>query len=170
MNSTSKPFRKVGVIDLALFLLIMINHQFDQVIVVEVGVISKVLKDVLNCDVPIIVPIQVQESLPNMVIAVTKLLLQLGFQLKESALYNFFLLRWFQLLGISYLAGFEILLIVLWILHQVQMREERLLKSIKVDPRLLIIENIVLFDIGLDLLTVEGNPVLDNNAVQELFL
>jgi hypothetical protein len=50
------------------------------------------------------------------------------------------------------------------------MREESLLKSIKVDSGFGIIENIVLFDIGLHLLSVEGNPIFDNNAVQELFL
>jgi hypothetical protein len=49
-------------------------------------------------------------------------------------------------------------------------REECLLKSIKVDSRLLVIENIVFFDISLNLLTVEGNPILYDNAVHELFL
>jgi hypothetical protein len=58
----------------------MVDHQFDQVIVVEVRVISKVLQDVLNSDIPIIVPIQVQECLPDVVIAVAEFLLQLSLQ------------------------------------------------------------------------------------------
>jgi hypothetical protein len=105
-----------------------------------------------------------------MVVAVAELLLQLGLKFKESALDNLFLLRWTQLLGISYLPSFKIFLVVDWILNQVQVREECLLKSIKVDSRLLVIENIVFFDISLNLLTVEGNPILYDNAVHELFL
>ena len=105
-----------------------------------------------------------------MVVAVAELLLQLRFKFKESALNDLFLLRWIQQLGISYLPSFEILLVIDGILNQVQVREKCLLKSIKVDSRLPVIENIVFFDIGLNLFTVERNPIFDNNAVQELFL
>jgi len=42
MNRVTKPFWKVGVADSPLFLLIVIYHELDQVIIVEIWVISEV--------------------------------------------------------------------------------------------------------------------------------
>lgn len=146
----------------------MVHHQFDQIVVVQVWVVSKVLQDILHSDVTVVVSVQVQERLPHMVVAIGELLLQFGLQLQKTVLHHSALLVGALVLSIPHLFGLEVLLVICRVLHQIQMREECFLESIQIDAWLQFIEDVVFRDIGLNLLAGIWDSVFYNYAVHEL--
>ncbi len=73
MNGAAKPSGKVGVVYLADFLAVFIDHQFLQVVVVNVLFVRKVLQHVFNGDESVVVAIKNQECLPNRLEATAEL-------------------------------------------------------------------------------------------------
>lgn len=108
----------------------MVYHQFYQVIIVQIGVISKILKNILHRYVTIIVPIQIKKRLPDMMILITKFLLKFCLKFQQPIFNHFPLFPLPQFLCVSDLFGLKILLVVCWVLDQVEVGEECFLECV----------------------------------------
>lgn len=143
----------------------MVNHEFDQVIVLEIWVISEVFEDVLHSNVAIIVAIQGQKSFSHTFVAICKLLFQFWFKFQKTLFYNLLLVLRGEFLSISNLSSFQILKVVHWVLHEVKMWEEVFLETVEVYSWLLTIEKIKLLEVSLNLIYGKWNPIFNNNVV-----
>ena len=72
MNGASKPFGEVGIAYLSMAFVILVDHDFLEVTIVDILVSSEILKQVLHGYVPIIICIKSQESFPYRVETVAK--------------------------------------------------------------------------------------------------
>lgn len=57
MDSISEPLREVRVVDLTFLISVVIYHELQKVIVVQISFITEVFQNVFDGDVPIIVSI-----------------------------------------------------------------------------------------------------------------
>ena len=90
--------------------------------------------------------------------------------MEETLLNHLFLVSLAQILGVTDLPRFQVLLVVYWILHQIKVREKILLKRVKIHARLFRIKKVELLEVKLDLIFSKWNFFFDENAIQELLL
>lgn len=131
MNSATKPSGEVGVVYLADFLTVFIDHQFLQIVVVNILFVRKVLQHVFNSDESVVVAIKNQECLPNRLEATAELDLEQLVELLNSALHylSLFLFVIFELL--LFLNNFSVFIRLRLFLNDVQMRVEVLFESVE---------------------------------------
>ena len=169
MDGVSEPLGEVRVIDAALLAGIVVYHELQEIVVVQLSLVAKVLQDVLYRDVTVVVCVQGQERLSNRVVAVLKFELQLGLQFLQ-ALFDHGL-GLFPLGGVrkvvSVLLSYLIIGIICGVLSQVSVREEVLLEGIEVHTSLGVLEQVVLGAIDVNLLLGPWDPVFHHDAVHE---
>lgn len=169
MDGISEPFGEVRVVNAALLAGIVVYHQLQEIIVVQLSLVSKILQNILYRDVTVVVCVQGQEGFSHRVVAVLKFQLQLGLQFLKALFdhsLGLFSLVWVREV-VSVLLSHLVVGIIGWVLGQVSMREEVLLKGIEVHASLGILEQVVFRAINVNLLLGPWDPVFHHDTVHK---
>lgn len=123
---------------------IFVLQNLNQIVVIQLAIVAQVLKNVFNCDISIVVLVKQQKRFPYRLEAVGEFNLKFIFQLKQSTFNDLWLLLAILIELVSNVLGLNILDVVFVLLHEIQVWEEKLLETVKVDPLRRFTEEIVL--------------------------
>jgi len=85
LDLPADPLAKVGVVDLPLLLVVLVDDELGQVLEVELLVLpAEEAQDVVHCHIAVIVGVQVEEGLAHTDPVVSKLVFNQLFQLQET--------------------------------------------------------------------------------------
>jgi hypothetical protein len=167
VDGASQPLAEVWVSQLSFFLAILVDHEFLEIVVVQVRLVSEILQEVFDGYKPIEVLVKLQEGLAHRFKAVRKLDLELLLEHHEALLDVAFLLVILVVYLVSEVLCNHILLVIFGLLNEIKLWKEYFLESVVVDAFGVILEHVEVCEEEFDLLSAEGDSVLDYNAVHK---
>lgn len=131
VNRASKPLREVCEIDAALSISILHLQQLLQVHILNRLIGAKVVKEVLNSDEAIEVPVKGKESFPDLLVVVCDFVLDFSVKLSNAIGHQIVLLGLISRVLPGHLDSVPILIALVLLIQNVQMREENLFELVK---------------------------------------
>ena len=171
VDGRPQPLWEVRVTDFALLLAVFVNHNLLEVVVVQVWLVSKVLENVFNCNVTVIILVQRQECFSNAFIAIGEFKFQFFFKFVKSGCNHMGLLLLMGIQLVPDVVRISVSLVIFILLNEILVWEEVLLVSIEVYTRWSFIENVLVDKKVFELLPGEVRQlVFDHMTSQKALL